>query len=188
MMNTLLEHHASRSDTSCPFGDLLIHKGLITQEELQQALDEQRVRGGRLCEVLVRRHILDDGTIRRTLAEHLSIDCVTLDDCARIDVRTARELPEAIAWRFCLVVLQEQDNCLVTAMADPLDVLAMDTVTLKMQRPIKPVISGVSEIRKAIQFVYYTSRVEEPPDRSVEIVRGEDDDANDRIHTTGMCG
>jgi len=188
MINRLLNHPTLRSDASCPFGDLLIHKGLITQEELQQALDEQRVRGGRLGEVLVRRHILDDGTIRRTLAEHLSIDCVTLDENAKIDVWTARDLPETIARRFCLIVVREEDGELVTAMADPLNVVAMDTVALKMQRPIKPVISGVGEIQKAITFVYDTSGIEERPDRSVEMARGEGYDANDRIRTTGLCG
>lgn len=186
-MNRLLEHPALRSNVSCPFGDLLIHKGLITQDELQQALDDQRVRGGRLGEVLVRLHILDDDTLRQALAEHLSIDCVKLGDRARIDVRAARDLPEAIARRFCLVVLQEEDDCLVTAMADPLDVLAMDTVTLKMQRPIKPVISGVGEIQKAIEYVYHVSEVEERPDRRVEIAQRKGDDTEDGIRTPDVC-
>lgn len=149
------------SDSSRHFGDLLIRKGLITSDELRQALDEQRVRGGRLGEVLVRQRILDDGTLRRTLAEHLSIECVALDDYTKIDVRTARDLPEAIARRFCLVVLRQKDDSLVTAMADPLDNLAMDTVTLKMQKPVKPVICGAGEIQKAIEFVYHACDIGE---------------------------
>ena len=50
---------------------------------------------------------------------------------------------------------------LVTAMADPLDVVAIDTVMLKMQRPIKPVISAPGEIRRAIEMIYHGSDIEE---------------------------
>lgn len=149
------------TDTSRQFGDLLVRKGLITQDDLVHALKEQRERGGRLGDVLVRLQMLDDATLGTVLAEHLAIAYVSLDDATNVDLKTARVLPESIAKRFCLIALREENGKLVTAMADPLDVVAIDTVMLKMQRPIRPVISSAGDIRRTIEMVYHGSDVEE---------------------------
>jgi type II secretory ATPase GspE/PulE/Tfp pilus assembly ATPase PilB-like protein len=149
------------TDANRQLGNLLVRKGLITQQELSQALQEQQEKGGRLGEVLVRLHILDDLTLGTVLAEHLAIEYVSLDDIAKIDAKIARALPESIAKRFCLIALREENGKLVTAMADPLDVVAIDTVMLKMQRTIKPVIGSAGDIRRAIEVVYHGSDIEE---------------------------
>jgi type II secretory ATPase GspE/PulE/Tfp pilus assembly ATPase PilB-like protein len=151
----------ARTDGNRQIGDLLVRKGLITPDELLQALNEQREKGGRLGEVLVRMHVLDDLTLSNALAEHLAINYVSLDDPSQIDPKIARALPEGIAKRFCLLALREENGKLVTAMADPLDVVAIDTVMLKMQRPIRPVIGAAGEIRRAIEMVYHGSDIEE---------------------------
>ncbi len=160
-------------DTSRQLGNLLVRKGLITREQLSQALQEQRDKGGRLGEVLVRLQILDELTLGTTLAEHLAIEHRTLRDTGAIDLQIARALPETIARRFCLIALRQENGKLVTAMADPLDVVAIDTVMLKMQCPIRPVISSATDIRRAIDAVYHGSDIEERQLR--DLVAGEND-------------
>jgi len=152
---------ATKTDGNRQIGDLLVRKGLITPDELLQALNEQREKGGRLGEVFVRLQILDDLTLGNVLAEHLAIEYISLDDPSKIDPKIARALPEGIAKRFCLLALREENGKLVTVMADPLDVVAIDTVMLKMQRPIKPAIGAAGEIRRAIEMVYHGSDIEE---------------------------
>ncbi len=160
------------------FGELLVSKGMITQDELLQALDEQREKGGRLGEVLIRRRILDDLTLSTVLAEHLCMEYIGLDDHSTIDLKIARALPESIAKRFCLLALREEDGKLVTVMADPLDVVAIDTVMLKMQRAIKPVIGAPGEIRRAIEMIYHGSDIEE---RQLRDLVATENDADDEI-------
>ncbi len=163
------------------FGELLVKKGVITPEELIQAIDEQRERGGRIGEVLIRRHLLDDLTLSTILAEHLSMEYVALDDPSLIDLKIARALPESIAKRFCLLALREEKGKLVTAMADPLDVVAIDTVMLNMQHPIKAVISAPGEIRRTIETIYHGSDIEERQIRDLVATEndvGEQIDAN----------
>ncbi|MEN6575625.1 MAG: GspE/PulE family protein [Phycisphaerales bacterium] len=160
------------------FGELLVNKGMITQDELLQALGEQREKGGRIGEVLIRRRILDDLTLSTVLAEHLRMEYLGLDDHSKIDLKVARGLPESIAKRFCLLALREEDGKLVTAMADPLDVVAIDTVMLKMQRPIKPVISAPGEIRRAIETIYHGSDIEE---RQLRDLVATENDADEEI-------
>jgi len=160
---------------SLPFGEFLVSRDLVTRPELIEALAKQHEQGGRLGEVLLRLRLLSDEDVICALAEYLSIDYIRLGDISRIDANVARTLPETIAKRFCLIVVGERDDKLVVAMADPLDVIAIDTVTLKMDREIKPVIASSREIRQAIDAIYHGSDVEEQRLRDlIELEVGDD--------------
>ncbi|MFB0554612.1 MAG: GspE/PulE family protein [Phycisphaerae bacterium] len=164
-------------EANLPFGELLVSKGLISREELEKVLNEQSKQGGRLGEILLRLEKLNHEDVTRALAEHLSMDYISLGDTNKmdkIDMDIARMLPESIAKRFCLVAISEDDDKVVVAMADPLNVIAIDTITLKMKRQIKPAISSPREIRRAIDWIYHGSDVEEQQLRS--IVEGEGDE------------
>ncbi len=150
-----------KTRTDLPFGELLVSKGLLGREELIKALNEQHEEGGRLGEVLLRLKMLSGEDITLALAEHLSMEYVRLDDITKIDMNIARMLPEAITKRFCLVAIGEIDDKIIVAMADPLNVVAIDTITLKIKRQIKVVISSPQEIRQAIEAIYHGSDVEE---------------------------
>jgi type IV pilus assembly protein PilB len=147
-----------------PFGELLVARGLLDKDELLNVLNQQRELGGRLGEILLRLKMLDDKAVTAALAEHFSMEYLPLGEpsqMGRINRILARTLPESIAKKFCLVVVCEEGNNLVVAMADPLNVVAMDTVTLRLKRPIKPAISSAREIRQAIESVYHGSDLEE---------------------------
>lgn len=164
------------------FGELLVSKGLLTQEQLVDALNQQRNQGGRLGEVLLQLKLLDDKEITAALAEHFSMEYIHFDDTSqieKIDRDIARALPESIAKRFCLVVAAEEDNHVVVAMADPLNVVAIDTVTLKLKRAIRPAISSHREIQRAIELIYHGSDVEEQQLRNlvdIEVSGQKEDD------------
>ena len=143
------------------FGELLVSKGLLTEDDLADGLNAQRQEGGRLGEILLRLNLLGDTDITHALAEHLAMEYVSLEDINKVDVNLARSLPESIAKRFCLVAYGEDDNKTLVAMADPLDVIAIDTVTLKMKRQVKASISSPREIRRAIGLIYHGSDIEE---------------------------
>ncbi len=148
-------------ETGPLFGELLVAKGLLSRAELEEVLNVQRERGGRLGEVLLRLKMLNDEDVTRTLAEYLSIEYIKLNDVNIIDMDVARGLPESIAKRFCLVAVREEGEKIVIAMADPLNVVAIDTVTLKMKRQIRAAISSPKEISRAIDLIYHGSDVEE---------------------------
>jgi type IV pilus assembly protein PilB len=158
------------------FGELLVSKGLLSREELTEAVNEQREQGGRLGEVLLRRKMLSEEDITLALAEHLSMEYIRLDSIDKIDVQLARTLPEGIAKRFCLVVVGDADDKVMVAMADPLNVVAIDTITLKIKRQLKVVISSPHEIRHAIEMVYHGSDVEEQQLRDLVETEGENED------------
>jgi len=151
----------TKAETDLLFGELLVSKGLLSSRELTEALNEQREHGGRLGEVLLRLKMLNDEDVTLALAEYLSLEYTRLDDIDKIDMDLARILPESIAKRFCLVTIGQTDDNVIVAMADPLNVIAIDTITLRIKRQIKVVISSPQQIRQAIERIYHGSDVEE---------------------------
>jgi len=142
------------------FGELLLSKGLLNRRELTEALNEQRSSGGRIGEIIVKLRMVSDEDVRVALAEHLSTEHVHLDG-RDIDMNIARLVPEVLAKRFNLVAIDEKDGKVLVAMADPLDIVATDTITMKTGREIQPVLSSLREIRQTIEKVYHGSDIDE---------------------------
>ncbi|MHC4560834.1 MAG: GspE/PulE family protein, partial [Planctomycetota bacterium] len=142
------------------FGELLLSKGLLNRRDLTEALNEQRNGGGRLGEILIKLKMMSDEDVRCALAEHLATERVHLD-INEISMDVARLVPESLAKRFSLIAIGEKDGKVLVAMADPLDVIATDTITMKTGREIKPVLSSLREIHRAIEKVYHGSDIDE---------------------------
>jgi type IV pilus assembly protein PilB len=144
-----------------PFGQWLVSKGIISRDELDAALIEQGKTGGKLGEVLLRIKSQESTTITRFLADYLSLEYRQLEDISKIDMKIARMLPEALAKRYCMAAIGSEDDKIVVAMADPLDVVAVDTVTHRLKHEIKSVVSSQEEITRTIEAIYHGSDVEE---------------------------
>jgi type IV pilus assembly protein PilB len=177
MASTKTISNIPEAEATLPFGELLVSKGLLTREELEKVLKEQSKQGGRLGEILLRLEKLNHEDVTFALAEHLSMEYIRLGDNNKMDninMDVARILPESLAKRFCLVAINEVDDKVIVAMADPLNVVALDTVALKIKRKIKPAISSPREINRAIELIYHGSDVEEEQLRN--LVEGEGDE------------
>lgn len=150
------------TETSLLFGEWLVNKGVISHRKLCEALMEQNQNGGRIGEVLMRLNLVAEGDMTRALAEYLNIEYYDLDDMEKVDFDLARSIPESIAKRFCLLaVARDQENKVIVAMEDPLNVVAVDTVRLKIKQSIRVVICSRVQINKAIDAIYHGSHIEE---------------------------
>ena len=147
--------------SSLLFGEWLIGHGHLTHRKLCEALSDQNQNGGRLGEVLQRLKMLDNDLVTYSLAEYLQLEYEQLDNIAEINMAVARLIPEKIAKRFCLIALSEDDGQMVIAMADPLNVVAVDTIKRKLKRRLKVVVSSTRNIRDAIEAVYHGSHIAE---------------------------
>ena len=159
------------------FGDWLMQQDCIGHEQLDAALADQKKNGGRIGQSLVRLKLLSDGDLTKRLAEFLDFEYVSLADFSVLDKDVARRVPENIAKRFGVLAIEETPEHIVVAMSDPLDVIAVDTVSVKLKRPIKTVLASDSEVKRAIEYVYHGSDVEEQQIRDlVELEISSDDD------------
>ncbi|OHB58274.1 MAG: hypothetical protein A2Y07_04040 [Planctomycetes bacterium GWF2_50_10] len=160
-------------DSSQFFGEWLVSKGVIKASDLEKALQEQQLTGGRLGEVLLRLEITDENDITESLSQYLNIERFEITNISKLDISLARLVPETLARRFCMIITGESDDKIVVAIADPLNIVAIDTIKHKIKRPLKLVISSSQEIKRAIEAVYHGSDVEEQ--RLRDLVQLEDE-------------
>ncbi len=177
-------HKTVQSGQRLLFGEWLIDRDQLTHRQLREVLSEQQQNGGRLGQVLCKLKMLDDESVTRSLAEYLGLEYLSLHNPAEIEVDVARQIPERIAKRFCLVGISQVDDYVVVAMADPLNIIAIDTVRFRMGRKVKPVISSPRNINDAIDLIYHGSHVAEQRLRDLvelELSTGDEDIRDDEL-------
>ena len=168
---------------SLRFGEWLVEKQFLTHDQFTNALSQQQILGGRLGQVICRLGMMDEDKMTSALAEYLAIEWEPLDDISHIDMDVARRVPESIATRYNLIALRDIGDHVLVSIADPLDVVAMDTVRLKLQREVKVVISSETRIRQALDVIYHGSDVQEQRLRDlVEVEITDDDDDSPAEH------
>ncbi len=134
-------------------GELLVGKGLLDIDSLDQALTEQKRSGERLGEVLLKMGAIGEESLMRTLAEQLAIPFETLADRA-IERRVIESVPARLVNLYEVVPLERQGNTLRVAMCDPLDIHVLDELRLHLKVEVEPAFATVKEIRDAIKRFY----------------------------------
>jgi len=136
-------------DTRRRLGDILIDAGMITRAQLEQALQEQKRSGERLGKVLIRLGFITEASILEVLEFQLGIPKVVLADY-QLDPEVVRLVPERLARRYQAIPVRLEGNRILVAMADPLNLLALDDMRLATGREIVPVIAAEGEIEAAL--------------------------------------
>ncbi len=134
-------------------GDVLVESGLLTPQQLEQALEEQRKDTGtrrRLGQVVADLGLAAERDVAKALADLLGLDLIDLSRMVPApDV--VRLLPRAVAERTRVLVLDRTDTGLVVAAADPTNVLALDDVKLYTRTPeLHVLVATDSQIRDHI--------------------------------------
>ncbi len=143
------------------FGEWLLGHNMVDSSQITAALAEQQQNGGRLGEVLRRLEFLEEGEITSALAEYLQVRRWSIDNMPSVDMSVAQSLPERIAKRYQIVVLGKSNGDVLVAMADPLDVVAKDTVNQFFDGRIAVAVATPREIRDAIETIYHGSHAQE---------------------------
>ncbi|MFH1687140.1 MAG: ATPase, T2SS/T4P/T4SS family [bacterium] len=134
-------------------GDVLVENGQITTEQLQEALELQRRSGRRLGEILVELGYLTEEQMTLAMSERLDIPKISLGQMV-IDPSVVQAVSVDVARRYTLIPIFEIGNVLTLAMADPLNVIAIDEVRYSTGREIRRAVASPTEIRAAIDEYY----------------------------------
>ncbi len=128
-------------------GDMLVQKGLISPEQMQDALIDSRATGKRLGEVLLERRWLFEDELARTLAGQLGLPYVNLRQTG-VDLSVARTLPAETGIRYAVIPIGFRAGVVRVAFADPTDDEAREAVAVHLSS-LEAVIAELSEIRAA---------------------------------------
>jgi type II secretory ATPase GspE/PulE/Tfp pilus assembly ATPase PilB-like protein len=140
-----------------PLGQILVSKGVISDDQLRIALQEQGKTHQPLGRLLVRLGFLSEATIRDVLSENLGHESVDLTSII-IDPIALALIPKDIARRYQLLPLSvnQADKILILAMADPDNIIALDQVRalLKDEYRLVNQLASESDILRAIDQYY----------------------------------
>lgn len=123
-------------------GDLLVENKLISEAQLNSALQEQKKTRRKLGKTLIDLGFIEEAQLLRLLSKQLKIAYLDLTQTP-IDQKIFSLLPEIHARRFRAIALKEENNKILVGMADPSDIYAYDELQKVLQRPID--IAAISE-------------------------------------------
>ena len=132
---------------------MLIVEGLLTQEQLDSALAEQKRSGKRLGAVVRHLGFVTEEDIIRMLGKQMGILHHSLSNII-IDQSTVQLIPETLSRRHQAVPLSKSGQILTVAMVDPLNVFALDDLRSATGMDIEPVVSTEAEVLGAIDHCY----------------------------------
>ncbi len=134
-------------------GDLLVEKGLISDEQLQHALGEQKKLGRKLGGTLIELGMIDENSLLNLLASQLNIPLIDINNY-NYSNEVAKLLPESIARRYRALVLEDRDKDYLVAMADPTDIYALDEIQSKLNKPVSQAIVRETALLENFDLVY----------------------------------
>ncbi len=137
-------------------GEMLIDAGVITTEQLQEALEYQNKTGVRLGRALVQKGITTEESIVEAIGQQTSIPYINLDTYI-IDHDVLDLIPESTARENKILPLFKISTTLTIAISDPFNIKVIDKIGLKTGYTIETVITTEKQITNAISFYYGSS-------------------------------
>lgn len=134
-------------------GELLLRYQLISEIDLNKAIDMQRISGKKLGQVLIELGAIKEQQLIHLIAEHLSIPFIDLKTYS-VDNQAVVLLAEERARQLRALVIKEEKNQLVVGMVDPQDVVAHDELMRLLKRSLKIVLVADSDLTWALNHFY----------------------------------
>ncbi len=145
-------------------GEMLVKAGVVSDEQLAESLDLQRRAGGKLGATLVKQGVLTEEQLADALAEQKGLDRVDLGSYP-IDRDAAALIPQRVARRRLIFPVGYKNGRIVVAMADPLDIQAIDEVEVRTGRKAEVLVATEGQVRHAVD------RYMSPHDAFEDVIR-----------------
>ncbi len=131
-------------------GQILIEQGLISDEQLHEALKVQERVPKSLGRILIDLQLIKETDLVRALAHQIGLEFVDLGDYP-VDPGTTALIPEAVARRYRALPIGERDGRLLVAMSDPANVYALDDIRTITGREVEPLVATAADVTAAIR-------------------------------------
>jgi type IV pilus assembly protein PilB len=136
-----------------PLGELLLGRGMLSEEELKDALLQQTASGERLGSLLVMLGLVDEREMVRVLADQLGMEVVDLRT-ADLDEDVVALLPEDTARRLCAIPLARDGHRIDVAVGDPHAEFLTGQLIDVFKAPVRLVLAARSDVERAIERSY----------------------------------
>ncbi|MCL4306016.1 Flp pilus assembly complex ATPase component TadA [bacterium] len=135
-------------------GEILIRKGLINNQQLNEALTRQKEKRKKIGETMISLGMVTEDNVYRSLGEQWGVDFISADNLSAKNANALGMVPEAFAKEHLLVPLELTGNMIVVAMADPDDIVAVDNLEKLSGKKVDAKLASPSAILNAIENSY----------------------------------
>ncbi len=137
-------------------GEVLLHMGVVSEDQLKEALIKQNNFNLKLGETLLKLGYVEEKDLLEALHQQLEIDILDEDSLMELDPEVVKQIPEAFAVSNKVIAVKEEDNAIVVAMTDPENIVIQDNLKKMLSKPVKPVLVSESTLADT-QEKYYKS-------------------------------
>jgi len=143
------------------FGELLLDRGLLSSDQINDAMRQRSDPRERLGQTLVRLGLLNERDVVQLLSEQFSLPIADNEKLSKADPEAVQLVPENMARQANLLALRREGESLEVVVGDPLDVVSLDNLKALTGCTLKVWIAPPSEVREAIQEFYSEIRATE---------------------------
>lgn len=147
-------------------GEILQEQGLVSDQDVQKALEVQRKQGGALGDVLVNLGVISHEHLLQALGEQFGMPAVRLADLT-IPTEIINRVEYSVASTYQVIPIALENNTLTVAMADPLNIAVLDDLRMMLNCEVSGAVSNAEDVAAALRKYY--SRGQE----TVESIVGE---------------
>ena len=151
-------------------GDLLVREGLISAEQLTAALQDARANNTRIGYSLIKNGFIAEADLTRMLARQYRVPAVDLER-VNVDPKIIKLVPAELAHKHLVLPLRRVGRTLTLAMANPIDVAAIDALKFTTRHEIEPVVVGEYTLKNHLLRYY-------PEEAKVDTAKEEQENAN----------
>lgn len=134
-------------------GDVLVEAGVITEQQLQETMTEQVSSHKRIGQLLVEKRLITEEELVEILEQQLGLPQVNLYSY-NINPDLATSIPLYLAKRHLVIPIEKYENTLKLAMADPMNIIAIDDVEMLTGLKVEPVLASESSIIQTIEQLF----------------------------------
>jgi type IV pilus assembly protein PilB len=135
-------------------GQMLVEDGILTTEQLAQALSRQRKTKDRLGQILIEMKLLDEEVLLKYLGRQFRKEAITQQELQNVNLDVVRLVPEDVARKYRIIAAERHGRRLIVATADPLNVVALDDLRRATGLEVDFKIGPGRAIQEAIDQTY----------------------------------
>ena len=165
-------------------GDILVYQKVISAEQLEKALTEQKSSNEKLGHILISQGSITEEDLVKAYSMQCGHRSISKDEILQVDQSIVSLLPEDFAKENNVIALSKKDNYLAIAMEDPEDLTTLDSIRKLTNLNPEILVAGKSSLESAITIQYEKvkkSAEVESAVSNIKIVRGDSDEGDDEL-------
>ena len=163
-------------------GDILVHLNIITPEQLEAALSEQKNSNEKIGNILISQGVISEDDLVKAFSQQQGHRSISEEEMLKIDQSIVAILPEDFAKENNVLALRKKDDYLAIAMEDPEDLSTLDAIRKLTNLNPEILVAGKSSIESAIEILYDKVRKSgevESAISNITIVKGDEEDGDE---------